>query len=162
MIGHAESLSSPYHRERVAAMRNRTHGDFAPAAMRRYRRHAVIVLVRHGPTEWSVSGRHTGTTDLPLTEDGRAAAALLRERLARYDFALVLSQPARAAPARPPSWPASATGRNSTPTCASTTTASTRASPPTRSASAGRAGTCGATASPAARRSTRSASAPTA
>ena len=38
MIGHAESLSSPYHRERVAAMRKRTHGDFAPATMRRYRR----------------------------------------------------------------------------------------------------------------------------
>ena len=53
----------------------------------------MIVLVRHGPTEWSVSGRHTGTTDLPLTEDGRAAAERLRERLARYDFALVLSSP---------------------------------------------------------------------
>jgi N-acetylmuramoyl-L-alanine amidase len=38
VIGHAESLSSPYHRERVAAMRKRTHGDFAPATMRRYRR----------------------------------------------------------------------------------------------------------------------------
>ena len=53
----------------------------------------MIVLIRHGPTEWSVSGRHTGSTDLPLTEDGRAAAARLRERLARYDFALVLSSP---------------------------------------------------------------------
>jgi hypothetical protein len=38
VIGHAESLSSPYHRERVAAMRDRTHGDFAPETMRRYRR----------------------------------------------------------------------------------------------------------------------------
>ena len=37
MIGHAESLSSPYHRERVAAMRNRTHGDFAPRDDGRYR-----------------------------------------------------------------------------------------------------------------------------
>ena len=37
VIGHAESLSSPYHRERVAAMRDRTHGDFAPATMRDYR-----------------------------------------------------------------------------------------------------------------------------
>jgi N-acetylmuramoyl-L-alanine amidase/Zinc carboxypeptidase len=37
VIGHAESLSSPYHHERVPAMRNRTHGDFAPATMRRYR-----------------------------------------------------------------------------------------------------------------------------
>jgi N-acetyl-anhydromuramyl-L-alanine amidase AmpD len=37
VIGHAESLSSPYHHERVAAMRRRTHGDFQPATMRRYR-----------------------------------------------------------------------------------------------------------------------------
>jgi hypothetical protein len=37
IIGHSESLSSPYHRERVAAMRKRTHGDFAPKTMRRYR-----------------------------------------------------------------------------------------------------------------------------
>jgi hypothetical protein len=37
VIGHAESLSSPYHHELVAAMRDRTHGDFAPATMRRYR-----------------------------------------------------------------------------------------------------------------------------
>jgi hypothetical protein len=38
VIGHSESLKSPYHRERVAAMRNRTHGDFSAATMRRYRR----------------------------------------------------------------------------------------------------------------------------
>jgi hypothetical protein len=38
VIGHAESLSSPYHYERVASLRRRTHGDFAPATMRRYRR----------------------------------------------------------------------------------------------------------------------------
>ena len=38
MIGHAECLSSPYHEELVPAMRNRTHGDFAGPAMRRYRR----------------------------------------------------------------------------------------------------------------------------
>jgi hypothetical protein len=37
VIGHAESLSSPYHHERVRAMRNRTHGDFRRATMRRYR-----------------------------------------------------------------------------------------------------------------------------
>jgi beta-N-acetylhexosaminidase len=38
VIGHAESLSSPYHHERVRALRDRTHGDFARPAMRRYRR----------------------------------------------------------------------------------------------------------------------------
>jgi broad specificity phosphatase PhoE len=53
----------------------------------------VLVLVRHGSTEWSETGRHTGTTDVPLSETGRRQAALLRERLARFDFALVLSSP---------------------------------------------------------------------
>ena len=53
----------------------------------------MIVLVRHGPTEWSVSGRHTGTTDLPLTGEGREISARLRDRLGRYDFALVRSSP---------------------------------------------------------------------
>jgi N-acetylmuramoyl-L-alanine amidase len=38
VIGHAESLSSPFHRERVARLRGQTHGDFPTAAMRRYRR----------------------------------------------------------------------------------------------------------------------------
>ncbi len=53
----------------------------------------TIVLVRHGATEWSASGQHTSRTDLPLTEEGRAAAAKLRERLAGFDFALVLTSP---------------------------------------------------------------------
>ncbi|HST40973.1 MAG TPA: N-acetylmuramoyl-L-alanine amidase, partial [Conexibacter sp.] len=37
VIGHAESLSSPFHRERVAALRTQTHDDFQPPAMRSYR-----------------------------------------------------------------------------------------------------------------------------
>ncbi len=37
VIGHAESLDSPFHEERVAALRKRTHGDFQPRTMRRYR-----------------------------------------------------------------------------------------------------------------------------
>ncbi len=57
----------------------------------------MIVLVRHGPTEWSVSGRHTGVTDLPLTADGREIAGRLRERLARYELATVLTSPMRRA-----------------------------------------------------------------
>jgi probable phosphoglycerate mutase len=50
-----------------------------------------IVLVRHGQTEWSASGRHTSTTDLPLTEEGRRAARALplRDR----SFELVLTSP---------------------------------------------------------------------
>jgi broad specificity phosphatase PhoE len=56
-----------------------------------------ILLVRHGQTEWSASGRHTSTTDLALTETGREAARRLGERLAGREFALVLSSPRRRA-----------------------------------------------------------------
>jgi probable phosphoglycerate mutase len=42
-----------------------------------------ILLVRHGQTEWSRSGRHTGRTDVPLTQEGQRTALLLGERLAR-------------------------------------------------------------------------------
>lgn len=52
-----------------------------------------VYLVRHGQTAWSVSGQHTGITDLPLTPDGRAAAKRLVRRLAGIDFALVLASP---------------------------------------------------------------------
>ena len=53
-----------------------------------------IWLVRHGPTEWSESGRHTGRTDVPLTDAGRVAAAGLAPLLAGHDFGLVLASPA--------------------------------------------------------------------
>jgi probable phosphoglycerate mutase len=52
-----------------------------------------LVLVRHGETEWSSTGRHTGTTDVPLTADGERDARLLAPRLAAFDLVLVLSSP---------------------------------------------------------------------
>ncbi|WP_438487840.1 histidine phosphatase family protein [Streptomyces sp. S186] len=45
-----------------------------------------IFLARHGQTEWSVSGRHTGRTDIPLLDEGRRGAKLLGERLHRAPF----------------------------------------------------------------------------
>jgi probable phosphoglycerate mutase len=52
-----------------------------------------IYLMRHGETAWSVSGQHTGTTDIPLTENGRRVARLLQPVLTKETFALVLTSP---------------------------------------------------------------------
>jgi probable phosphoglycerate mutase len=52
-----------------------------------------IVLVRHGETEWTLSGQHTGRTDIPLTDRGRDDARALAARLADRRFALVLTSP---------------------------------------------------------------------
>lgn len=52
-----------------------------------------IWLLRHGETEWSLSGQHTGRTDLPLTEAGRQRAEALGRHLVGRKFALVLSSP---------------------------------------------------------------------
>jgi probable phosphoglycerate mutase len=52
-----------------------------------------VVLARHGETEWSLSLRHTGKTDLPLTEEGRRQARALGPRLHDWKFALVLTSP---------------------------------------------------------------------
>jgi broad specificity phosphatase PhoE len=52
-----------------------------------------LYLVRHGETEWSLSGQHTGVTDLPLLPQGEEAARALQQRLAGHEFALALSSP---------------------------------------------------------------------
>jgi len=52
-----------------------------------------VFAIRHGETEWSLSGQHTGTTDIPLTDKGRPLAERMRPALAREAFALVLCSP---------------------------------------------------------------------
>ncbi|HET9058555.1 MAG TPA: histidine phosphatase family protein [Acidimicrobiales bacterium] len=52
-----------------------------------------VWLVRHGQTEWSVTGQHTGRTDLPLTEVGVQEAQAVAQVLSGLDFSLVLSSP---------------------------------------------------------------------
>src|SRR5919201_6798942 len=58
---------------------------------------AEFLLASHGETEWSAAGRHTGTTDLPLTEGGRRRARELRSRVVGRPFALVITSPLRRA-----------------------------------------------------------------
>jgi probable phosphoglycerate mutase len=60
-------------------------------------RESTLWIVRHGETEWSRTGRHTGRTDVPLTAAGVEQATALRGRIGARSFALVLSSPLRRA-----------------------------------------------------------------
>jgi len=52
-----------------------------------------LFAIRHGETAWSLSGQHTGTTDIPLTDNGRRQAEQMRPVLAQQAFGLVLCSP---------------------------------------------------------------------
>ena len=53
----------------------------------------TVYLIRHGETAWSLSGQHTGRSDIPLTPNGEAVAKRIRDRLAGLSFDHVLSSP---------------------------------------------------------------------
>src|SRR5258707_12921077 len=54
---------------------------------------SVVYIARHGETAWSLSGQHTGLTDLPLTSTGERNARRLGERLKSMTFARVFTSP---------------------------------------------------------------------
>ena len=56
-------------------------------------RHVNVFAIRHGETAWSLSGQHTGTTDIPLTGNGRRLAERLRPVLTKEGFARVFVSP---------------------------------------------------------------------
>ena len=155
----------PARRERLTVIADDAAAPDGRRAMsERRRRPARSVLVRHAETEWSVSGRHTGRTDIPLTEHGRDAAPRAAPSACRRGSSqLVLVQPARCARAKRAScagWAREAQVRDDLLEWdyGDYEGLTTRADP-RRSA---RTGTCGATAAPAARAPPTSARAPTA
>jgi probable phosphoglycerate mutase len=56
-----------------------------------------VFAIRHGETAWSLNGQHTGTTDIPLTDNGRRLAERMQPVLAGHAFGLVLCSPMRRA-----------------------------------------------------------------
>jgi broad specificity phosphatase PhoE len=86
----------------------------------------MIYLARHGETAWSLTGQHTGLTDLPLTETGERNAQKLRGRLRGITFESVFTSPLRRA-RRPVNKLASDLSLKSIQICSNGTTASMKA-----------------------------------
>ena len=103
-----------------------------------------LILLRHGETEWSQAGKHTGRTDIPLTAHGAAAAAALAPLLARCDIVAAFSSPAQRA-ARTAELAGLRTSSRIL-TCGNGITAAMRAGLHRRSRRSGLAGICGGTA----------------
>ena len=71
--------------------------------------------MRHGETDWSRAGRHTGRTDVPLNDAGRERARALAPTLAAREFALVLTSPLSRRPRRAGSRASASARRRATP-----------------------------------------------
>jgi bisphosphoglycerate-dependent phosphoglycerate mutase len=114
----------------------------------------VVYLARHGETAWSLSGQHTGLTDLPLIDRGERNARKLGEQLRARHFARVFTSQLRRA-ARTCELAGFGTQAESIATCSNGTTASTRVCALRRSMPSALAGNCSATVAPVANRQTR-------
>jgi probable phosphoglycerate mutase len=121
----------------------------------------VVYLARHGETAWSLSGQHTGRTDLPLTERGERNARALGERLRGMTFAKVLTSPLQRA-VRTCDLAGFGAVAKITPIWSNGTTANMRAAARPRSMQSARTGNCFGMAAPEENRPTKSARAPTA
>jgi probable phosphoglycerate mutase len=67
--------------------------DFAEETIVSVQTLPTLCLVRHGETAWTISGQHTGHTDIPLTEKGEQAARALAPRLQDWNFTQVFTSP---------------------------------------------------------------------
>ena len=106
----------------------------------------TVYLARHGETAWSLSGQHTGLTDLPLTERGERNARALGERLRGLTFAKVFTSPLQRAPPDLRAGRLRRRRRESIAIWSNGTTASTRAGAAPRSTRSAPTGNCSATA----------------